>query len=137
MQRWRVRWTVSLLVAVAAAAAAIYLISASPPWPVGVLPKPGVTKANYQRIERGMMLEQVIALLGAPPGDYRTGPVELDLREWDWKFDNMMNAPEWWLGEVRPRVEWWRGDEGTFWVCFLDGREVEKNFTPGKRVRSK
>lgn len=40
-----------------------------------VFPQPSkVTRANFECIERGMTLAEVEAILGGPPGDYRTGP---------------------------------------------------------------
>jgi hypothetical protein len=38
------------------------------------LPRPGITRANYQRIRVGMTEAEVVALLGGPAGDYRTQP---------------------------------------------------------------
>ena len=71
--------------------------------------------------------------LGGPPGDYTTGDRELDLREPDWEFHSIMTAPPVILGEVRIRFEWWRGDDGSLWVCFDEqDRVVAKKLTPGR-----
>jgi hypothetical protein len=39
------------------------------------LPHPKATRAAYDRIEVGMSQAEVEAILGGPPGDFRTGPV--------------------------------------------------------------
>jgi hypothetical protein len=39
---------------------------------------PGAIWENVERVEDGMTLTQVEAIIG-PPGDYRTGPSSLDL----------------------------------------------------------
>jgi hypothetical protein len=102
-------------------------------WPA----RPGqrINRASYERIKAGgMTFSEVQNLLGGPPGDYQTGEVELDLREPDRAFDNVMSAPEVLLGTRHLRHEWWQGDEGTLWVCFDedDGdRAIVTTFTPG------
>src|SRR5689334_21306385 len=58
-----------------------------------VHPRQRINRASCERIKAGgMSFQQVQDLLGGPPGDYRTGEVDLDLRERDWEFDNVMNA---------------------------------------------
>jgi hypothetical protein len=47
-------------------------------WPRPI--PPGAIWENVERVEDGMKLAQVEAIIG-PPGDYRTGPSSLDL-EW-------------------------------------------------------
>jgi hypothetical protein len=52
-------------------------------WTVVLWPRhipPGAIWENVERVEDGMTLAQVEAIIG-PPGDYRTGPSSLDL-EW-------------------------------------------------------
>jgi hypothetical protein len=94
-----------------------------------------INRASYERIKAGgMTFREVEDLLGGPPGDYCTGEVDLDLREYDWEFDNVMSAPEVLLGTRHLRHEWWQGDEGTLWVCFDDDdgdRAIVTTFTPG------
>lgn len=92
-----------------------------------------INRENCEQIEVGMMQQQVEALLGGPPGDYRTGEVALDLREVDDGFHSIMTSMEVLLGERRFRHEWWQGDKGTLWVCFdEDDRVIAKNLTPGR-----
>lgn len=38
------------------------------------IPPTGLTKTNFDRIKSGMQRQKVEAILGCPPGDYRTGP---------------------------------------------------------------
>jgi hypothetical protein len=73
-----------------------------------------VSRANFERIEKGMTVAEVFAILGGPPGDYRTRPP----------------APGPYRGPTtkirsggRSRVkEWvWSGDEGYVWVYFDPG----------------
>jgi hypothetical protein len=65
-----------------------------------------VDRAAFERVEEGMTRAEVHAILGGPPGDYRTGP----------------EAPAW--GGVLSEgsdgriVEFWVGDEGTVMVHF-------------------
>jgi hypothetical protein len=98
-------------------------------------PKP-VNRAAFEGIKPGMTLAEVETLLGGPPGNYRSGEVDLDLSGGSPEFDNVMNAMEVLLGERKVRHEWWQGDAGNAWVCFDEAdRVVTKEFTPGKRVR--
>jgi len=96
-----------------------------------------VSRSRFDSVAIGMKQDEVERILGGPPGDYRTGDVELDLSHGTPNFDNAMFAPEVLLHEVRVRHEWWEGDEGTAWVCFDEqGRVMTKEFTVGQRVSS-
>jgi hypothetical protein len=92
-----------------------------------LLPRPSpVTMAAYNRIEKGMSLEEVEAVLGGPEGDYTTGPTE---------FSGVLGG-----GFPCPRAllreRTWTGDELDVSVTFDDadivrakgflGREKEK-----------
>jgi len=72
--------------------------------PVVFPPPCSVTRSAHARIEPGMTRARVEAILGGPPGDYRTLPVES------------------YLGSGGG-VSWdiWQGDEGESWVCFEGG----------------
>jgi hypothetical protein len=49
------------------------------------LPRPGVTRANYERIQEGMTLPEVAGILGGPPGNYSRFPDnEAGLWALDW-----------------------------------------------------
>lgn len=50
----------------------VYLLSSTP--------SAELTKKSFDRIKAGMQLQKVKAILGAPPGDYRTGPTISCLR---------------------------------------------------------
>src|SRR5262249_25067880 len=78
---------------------------------------PRVRRAKFEQVKKGMTREEVIGIVGGPPGDYRTGEVELD-QEPDEEFENLMFNGKVLLGKMRPRIEWWQGDDGTFWICF-------------------
>jgi hypothetical protein len=100
--------------------------------------KSTVTRENYERIGLGMTLSEVEIILGGPPGDYRTGEVELEHREADGPFWDVQYDPDVLMGNRHPRHEWWQGDEGTAWVCFDEQNKVmTQDFTPGRLVASK
>jgi hypothetical protein len=73
-----------------------------------------VTKAAFDRIEEGMTLAEVEAVLGGPEGDYRTRPTGLVL-------DPYGGGLMMYQGTLR---EWW-GDEAYILVGFDAGGRVE------------
>jgi hypothetical protein len=85
--------------------------------------RPGITWANFQRIQRGMSYERVMELLGGPGGDYLTGPgsvagppVVVDFLDDE--------EPGW-------RTWMWMGDGGLIRVTFTQDNEVaSKAFAP-------
>jgi hypothetical protein len=96
------------------------------------IPKHPINREGLGKIRAGMSLPEVEAVLGRPPGNYRTGEVDLDLSQQTGEFENVMFAPEVVLGKRHFRHEWWQGDEGNLWVCFDEqDRVVTKEFTPG------
>jgi hypothetical protein len=106
-----------LLVLLAVSLAVLAVVAARPI----LLPptNPRITEANFERIERGMTLANVEALLG-PPGDYRTGPTQpspriLSGRSWG----------PWWTYEGVSQQHW-EGDGAriTVWLD-PDGRVLE------------
>jgi hypothetical protein len=73
-------------------------------------PRPSrVTKANFGRIEMGMSRSEVEALLGGPPGDYRTLPATVS------------TATTWNAALVAGTEESWLGDEGNVVIYFDAG----------------
>jgi hypothetical protein len=98
--------------------------------------KPGISKENYERVERGMTLQEVEDVLGGPEGDYRTGKVEIDSWKPDEEFMNVHMSMEVLLGEFRPTHMWWYGDEGLIYVCFDEQDKVcTKSFGPGRLIQ--
>jgi hypothetical protein len=67
-----------------------------------------VNPAAYERIEKGMTKAEVEAILGGPPGDYRTRPGR------ETYLPLPILSPE---EEVWP-VERWQGDEGAVHIYF-------------------
>jgi hypothetical protein len=72
-----------------------------------------VNRAACERIEKGMTQAEVYAILGGPPGDYRTTPPGLKLP----------------VGGLHdhPGVQW-LGDEGDAWVEFEHGVVTSTSF---------
>jgi hypothetical protein len=69
-------------------------------------PSRPVSRATFERVEEGMIPTEVHAIIGLPPGDYRTGPPSGHppvgpYKQWE-------------------RFETWEMDEGGFIVCFDD-----------------
>jgi hypothetical protein len=77
-----------------------------------------VNRAAFERIEKGMTRAEVRAIMGVPPGDYRTRPHGFSI-----VFDGGGSMPiESWVAGVRlPIIEQWVGDEGTVEVRYRPG----------------
>jgi hypothetical protein len=78
---------------------------------------PGISAKGYRRIEKGMTLAQVRALLGEP-GIHGTGPSV-----------SLPTEVTWWDGRlvIPPQAARWEGPEGTIWVAFDEsGRVIGK-----------
>jgi hypothetical protein len=88
--RKRLRWLVCLAVVLVLVGVLVHLLfpSASP-----------VTRVAFDRIQTGMTQAEVEAILGGPPGDYRTRPM-------DPIYENHRSTDP----EIEP-LQWW-GDEG-------------------------
>jgi hypothetical protein len=85
-----------------------------------LLPRPGVTRANYERIQEGMTLPEVEGILGGLPGNYSRFPDnEASLWALDWA------DPELSLHYFRGR-EAWVGDELAVAVWFNDQGRVRR-----------
>jgi hypothetical protein len=101
-------------------------------------PKDHTNRTTSELIRPRMTAGHVEAIVGVPPGDYRTGEVEIALTGPDAErdlaeFDNVMYDIDWLLGKRRLRIEWWHGNEGTLWVCFDQSDQVvTRSFVPGK-----
>ncbi len=79
-------------------------------------PESAVNRANAARIEPGMTEDEVKAIFGGPPGDYRIGSRAIT-------FDVGLAALP---GNT---MQTWRGDEGLAMVQFgPDGRVVHADF---------
>jgi hypothetical protein len=92
------------------------------------VPRPGpnrLTLQNCQRIREGMSRAEVEAILG-PPGDYRTGPTDIDGKVVPLKLV--------WVGEILPSdgdIAYWSADEVYERVMFDPaGRVREGGFSP-------
>jgi hypothetical protein len=101
-------------------------------------PKDHINRKMSELIRPRMTAEHVEAILGVPPGDYRTGEVEYERTGPDaardlTEFDNVMFDMDWIAGKRRLRIEWWNGNEGRLWVCFNQSDQVlTSSFVPGK-----
>jgi hypothetical protein len=87
-----------------------------------LLPRPGVTEAACGRIEQGMTRAEVYAILGGPPGDYRTGPPD----PLDFGPSNFMTGP-------LHHKSHWRGDDGDVSVgisIYGDEGVIYAHFSP-------
>jgi hypothetical protein len=111
--RKRTRWLVGLSAcAVVAVAAAVWSSARAV----------GINRNGYDRIREGMALEEVSALLGKPPGDYRTR---------EWSGERVESDVVYWTergGLVFDGYNWF-SDDGVIFVGFSkDGRAVGKHF---------
>jgi hypothetical protein len=112
-------------------------------------PRPDrITHENFDRIRAGMTMADVEAILGGPPGEYRTGPtvrgnaplaevpaevLRTEVDEWDlfWDSADADSDPF----EVKPFGSTWGSDQGIAVVCFDDeGRAHDRWYVDRKRV---
>src|SRR5262245_55967209 len=73
-----------------------------------------VSRAAFERIKEGMTQAEVYAILGGPPGDYRTRPHGTNIY-----LSRMFSG-------LDPIIEDWEGDEGSVAVEYepaADGRD--------------
>jgi hypothetical protein len=82
-----------------------------------------VTRAALDLIERGMTEHEVEALLGAPPGVYRTGEARFVKRT----FPSLPGAV----------VREWETDEALVEVLFLDGRVRDTGYSHNYLLRDR
>jgi hypothetical protein len=99
-------------------------------------PPSRVTRAAFEKIEEGMTLAEVEAIMGGPAGSYLAWDCELHL-DGTPEIDGEMWDRYLRLKEPRhDREEEWWGDEGRVFVFFdKGGRVVMKDFCPGTRGR--
>ncbi len=97
-----------------------------------------ITKANYERIEEGMTRAEVEALLG-PPGNYQTGPMNLQDPQVFGLFpmgippdfcDAWETSPD---PDERLIRGWWQGNEGCIMVVCTPKVVLHKLFINGTR----
>lgn len=81
---------------------------------LALIPMPSrATRANYDRVKKGMSRVEVHAILGAP-GDYRNQPT----RFWRGVSEKILYS---WISEAgkpEPVFECWQSDDGLFEVVF-------------------
>ncbi len=127
MRRRKLRWVAVVGLAVTLA---LLVVCAFVPWP-----RPDrVTYENFLRIHAGMPLEDINDLVGAPPGDYRTGPVVgADLERGLYWED-----PEQWMPDpctALPTYKW-QTDRAELTLSFLrSGQVAVGTFTPVRRQK--
>jgi hypothetical protein len=85
-----------------------------------------VTEDNYDRITWGMSLEEVSAVVGGPPGDYRSGPTQH-------AADSTGYIQDWWRAG-QPDIWSWRTDTGWLVVYFGDEGAAQKYFERWERI---
>jgi hypothetical protein len=78
------------------------------------IPKPGINRQNFRKIQVGMSLEDVTALMGRPPGNY-AGPTSFILATAQGETIGE-------IGKTGPRQEAWMSDGG-FVIIGLDGND--------------
>ena len=89
------------------------------------VPRPGVTRSNYERIREGMTLADVGAILGGPPGNYQEGRGTFLLFS--------ANGPEGsspWLRDDVAHLIWWGPDVTILLAVSPDGRVLAKHCSP-------
>jgi hypothetical protein len=93
--------------------------------PVLMPPTPGVTYANYSRIEIGMPREKVEALLGTPSLAAERGDLVIDIRS----FDSGDKTPDWfyWRNEDSDHVQILFDESGRVRIAHWNGWPDERN----------
>jgi hypothetical protein len=84
------------------------------------LPRPGVTRANYERIQEGMTLPEVESILGGPPGNYSRLP-DNEAGLWAIDFADPELGPQYFRGR-----EAWVGGELAVAVWLNDQGRVRR-----------
>jgi hypothetical protein len=79
-------------------------------------------EADYDRIENGITQEDVEAILGGPPGDYRTQSYPINFHCGSW-------------GPPSGRMEEWLGNDGNIWVVFDEENKVVWKGHPNVSIR--
>ena len=74
-----------------------------------------INRYSFQRIEKGMTMAEVVAILGGPPDDYTL-------------FTDPLSCWFWWAGFSGGVDERWRGDAGTVLLRFSSGKVAVRQF---------
>jgi hypothetical protein len=77
-----------------------------------------VTLTNYSSIQQGMTFPEVEAILGGPPGDYRTSPTQFEFGDPSFRHRRSL------LPGTGAREEHWEGDTVALMVRFGDDGTV-------------
>jgi len=116
----------------------LFLLAAGFAMLAATAPKDRINRQTSELIHPRMTVEHVEAILGVPPGDYRTGEVEYERAGPDaardfTELDNVIFDMDFIAGKRRLRIENWDGNEGRLWVCFdQSDLVVTSSFVPGK-----
>jgi hypothetical protein len=77
-----------------------------------------ITRTNFQRIKEGMRRAEVEAILG-PPGDYRTGPMDMFQMEFGSDIEGDVGLwVRWASGEYVVEPGMWLSDEAQIYLVF-------------------
>jgi hypothetical protein len=74
-----------------------------------------INRRNFRRIDKGMTREDVVAILGGPPGDYTRRE---EAKTCLFRF----------AGDDRSADEEWQGDNGTILLRFRNGRVIRRAY---------
>jgi hypothetical protein len=89
-----------------------------------VIPKPGINRQNYLKIQIGMTVDEVTALMGHPPGNYARPTSSISATEGES------------TGEITHEQLFWFGDSGFVVVNFDDNNCVRgAGFCPVQDTR--
>jgi hypothetical protein len=93
-----------------------------------------INAENYSLLRPGMRHDEVEAILGGPARNECTGPIEVDMDEGDPRHD--LDPAVWYVVTGGPwnRCQEWRSDVLLVSVCYEDGRVVELESLPVRRV---
>jgi hypothetical protein len=99
-----------------------------------------VTPAAVARVRVGMTRADVEAILGGPPGDYRTMPVRPDFGsggEVNWERWQRDQLDAWTAFKWGMEVTWkgWEGDEVTVWIHFERGMVADWREISNERLQ--
>jgi hypothetical protein len=106
-------------------------------------PRTAITRANAEKIQVGLTLAEVEAILDGPARDESTGPVNLDVAEGlegaEWELFDPQRVRLWVVSLVRPpgtpRPLEWQSNEVVLRVRFdPEGRVAECDAFPMRRV---
>jgi hypothetical protein len=123
----------SVLICLLAAGAVVALY-----WPRAT----AITRANAAAIQKGMTLAEVEAILGGPPRDETTGPVEVDLSDGNALVMFLTNqrrggwlSPDDLLQHAGRSIRTWQSDR-TLVLVYLDAdqRVLDVSTTPMRRT---